>query len=51
LYPLPGKTRFVGHVEDTGGMRNVNKILIGELGKNRPLGRHKHKYDNFKIDI
>jgi hypothetical protein len=41
----------VGRVEDTGEMRNVYKILIEELGKNRPLGRRRHKYDNIKIDI
>jgi hypothetical protein len=41
----------VGYAKDTGEMRNVYKNLIEELGKNRPLGKRRHKYDNIKIYI
>jgi hypothetical protein len=34
-----------------GEMRNAYKILVEKLGENRPLGRHKRKWeDNIKMD-
>jgi hypothetical protein len=35
----------VGHVEDMGEMRNVNKILVGKSEGKRPLRKPKYRWE------
>jgi hypothetical protein len=40
------------HVAHIREMRNVYKILVGKPKGKRPLGRHRHKWeDNIKTDL
>jgi hypothetical protein len=44
--------RWAGHVACMGEKRNAYRILVGNPDEKRPLGRHKHRWeDNIKIDL
>jgi hypothetical protein len=37
--------RWVGHVSRMGKMRNTYKILVAELQRKRPRGRHRRRWE------
>jgi hypothetical protein len=44
--------RWTGHVAHMGEVRNAYNILVGRPEGRRPLGRHKHRWeDNIKMDL
>jgi hypothetical protein len=44
--------RWVGHIACVGEMRDAYKVLVGNLGGNRPFGRHRRRWeDSVKIDL
>jgi hypothetical protein len=46
------RTRWVGHVARMGEMRNAYNIMVGKPEGKRPLGRHRHKWeDNIRTDL
>jgi hypothetical protein len=48
------RMRWAGHVTHTGEMRHAHKILLGRSEVNRPLVKHKRRYedeDNIKMDF
>jgi hypothetical protein len=45
------KMWWTGHVERTGERRGVYKVLVGKPGGKRPLGRHRHRWENIKMDL
>jgi hypothetical protein len=46
------RMRWLGHVAPLGEMRNAYKILIGYLEGKRPLGRHRHRWeDHIKMTV
>jgi hypothetical protein len=43
---------WVGHVARVGEMRNAYNILVGKSERKRPLGRHRHRWeDNIRMDV
>jgi hypothetical protein len=46
------KMRWAGHVARMGEGRGVYGVLVGRSEGKRPLGRHRHRWeDNIKMDI
>jgi hypothetical protein len=46
------RMRWAGHVAHMGEMRNAHSILVEEPEGKRPLGRHRHRWeDNIGIDL
>jgi hypothetical protein len=44
--------RWTGHVLWKGEKRNVYRILVGKLERNRPLGRPKRRWvHHMKVDL
>jgi hypothetical protein len=44
--------RWAGHVARTGDMTYAYNILVGKPEGKRPLGRHRHRWeDHIKMDI
>ena len=44
--------RWAGHVARMEEGRSAVKILTGKLTGKRPLGRHKHRWeDNIRVDL
>lgn len=42
----------MGHVTRTREMRKVRKMLVGQPELIKPLGRHRHKWeDDIKMDV
>jgi len=45
-------TRWAGHVARMGKRRGAYRVLVGRPEERRPLGRHKHRWeDNIKMDF
>jgi hypothetical protein len=48
----PRNMRWTRHVEAIGEDRNAYNVLVGKPGKQRSLGRRKHRYkDNIKMEM
>jgi hypothetical protein len=48
----PRGMSWTGYIARMGDMRNVYKILVGRPEGKRPLGRHRHRWeDNIKMDL
>jgi hypothetical protein len=46
------RMRWAGHVSRMGEMTNAYNILVGKREGKRPLGRHRHRWeDNIRIDL
>jgi hypothetical protein len=46
------RMRGAGHVARMGEGRGVYRVLVGRLEGKRPLGRHRHRWeDNIKRDL
>jgi hypothetical protein len=46
------RTRWTGHLAYMGEGRGVQRILVGRPKHKRPLGRHRHRWeDNNKLDL
>jgi hypothetical protein len=46
------RMRWAGHVARIGEKRNVYRLLVGKLERERPLGRSRRSWiDNIKIDL
>jgi len=46
------RMRWAGHVASMGEGRGVNRVLVGRPKVQRPLGRHRHKWeDDIKMDL
>jgi hypothetical protein len=46
------RLRWVGHVAHMGEERGVYRVLFGRPKGKRPLGRHRHRWeDNIKLDL
>jgi hypothetical protein len=46
------RLRWAGHVEHMGEWRDVYRVLVGKPEGKRPLGRHRHRWeDNIKLDL
>jgi hypothetical protein len=44
--------RWVGQVACVGEGRGMYRVLVGKPKRKRPIGRHKHRWeDNIKMDI
>jgi hypothetical protein len=44
--------RLEGHVSRIGVKKNTYRILVGKPEGNRPLGRHRHRWeDNIKMNL
>jgi hypothetical protein len=41
------RMRWAGHVARMGAMRNVCSILVGESEGKRPLGRLRHRWEEY----
>jgi hypothetical protein len=47
-----GRMRWAGHVARMGKGRGVYSVLVGRPEGKRPLGRHRHRWeDNIKMDL
>jgi hypothetical protein len=42
-------TRLAGPVARMGEIRNACNIFVGELEAKRPLGRHRHKWEDIRM--
>jgi len=60
LYSLPNivrviksrRVRWAGHVARVGEGSGVHRVLVGKPEGNRPLGRHRRRWeDNIKMDL
>jgi hypothetical protein len=48
----PRRMRCAGHIACMGEIRNAYKILVGRPEGKRPLGGHRHRWeDNIKMDL
>jgi hypothetical protein len=46
------RMRWAGHVARKGENRNAYRILVGKPEGKRPLGRHRHRWeDNIRMDV
>ena len=46
------RMRWAGHVARIGEGRGVYRVLVGKPEGKRPLGRHRHRWeDNIKMDL
>jgi hypothetical protein len=46
------RMRWAGHVGRMGEGRGVQRVLVGKSEGTRPLGRHRHRWeDNIKMDL
>ena len=46
------RMRRAGHVARMGERRGVYRVLVGKSEGKRPLGRHRHRWeDNIKMDL
>ena len=46
------RMRWAGHVARMGEKRGVNRVLVGNHGGQRPLGRSRHRWDdNIKMNL
>ena len=44
--------RCAGHVVCMGERRDIHRVLVGKPNRKRPLGRHRHRWeDNIKMDL
>jgi hypothetical protein len=44
--------RWAGHEARIGAKRNADGILVGRPKGKRPLGKHRHRWeDNIKMDL
>ena len=41
------RMRWAGHVACIGERRGVYRILVGKAEGKRPLGRHRHRWENY----
>jgi hypothetical protein len=47
-----GRIRWTGNVARMGAKMNAYRILVGTLEGKRPLGRHRHRWeDNIKMEL
>ena len=46
------RMRWKGHVAHTGERRGIYRVLVRKPKGNRPLGRHRHRWEgNIKMDL
>jgi hypothetical protein len=46
------RVRWTGHIARIGEMRNSYNSLVGKPKRRKPLGRHRHRWeDNFRVDL
>jgi len=40
---------WAGHVACIGGRRGIYRVLVGKPEGKRPLGRHRHRWEDIKM--
>ena len=46
----PRRMRWAGRVARMGARRGVYRVLVARPGGRRPLGRHRNRWENIKMD-